>query len=229
MDEYIQVKEYHVKHPRRVVFFFPAGFTKLWQYRWTFRLLNRQGVSVVGFEHKWREAIADFDMDDTVHLVEYINKRVGQKISEHGTALSYTVFGSSFGSVPALYAAKRHDAIDSVILNVPYGTMSNVLWHYKPGRSFLDKLKASGVTTEAKLHKLTQPIETQKDLHKLKNKKVVSFLARNDKIVLDGQKLVDALQQEVPGVILHETQYGHFWGGIENILRKSKWDGVLRG
>ncbi len=228
VTEYYKIKEYPVKNPTRVVFWFPAGFTKLWQYRYTILLLNRMGISVVGFDFKWRKSFNELSPEGLIDFSDQINVSVGEIMSGYSSDMKYSVFGTSVGGVFSLHIAKNYDQVDSAILNMPYGTVSHLLWTYKPAKEFRQRFIDSGIDSEAKLHKLLKPIETQRNLGLLRDKRIVNFTAQNDKIVFDGYDFAKALKKAVPSSTLHETQFGHFWGGIENILRKSKWDSVLR-
>ena len=189
MDQYFSTKIYPAKNAKRVLFFFPAGFSRMWHYRWTVFLLNRMGVTVIGFDFAWKKAIRDSDFSDLVDLVELVDKTVGKIISRGPRSMQYSTLGISFGSILSLYTAKRHKSIRSIILFVPYGTLSNLLWTFKPAKSFIERLMKNGIRSERELEKLTQPIETQYKLNKLRDRKIVSFLGKNDKIVFDGEKL----------------------------------------
>ncbi|HTE57201.1 MAG TPA: hypothetical protein VK694_00500 [Verrucomicrobiae bacterium] len=133
----------------------------------------------------------------------------------------------SYGSVLSLYTAKRHKNIASIILFVPYGTLSHLLWTHKPSRPFTQTLVSNGLKSERNLEKLTKPIETQYQLEKLKDRKVVSFLGRNDKIVFDGQKLVTAIKKQGIDATFYESRFGHFGTAAVNLVWKQRWDRVL--
>lgn len=227
IKDYIKVKTYKAKKEKKILFFFPAGFTKMWQYRYTVFLLNRMGITVVGFDFAWNKAVSELDMGGLIRLVEDTNAIVLNTQLKNPEISEYVVFGTSFGTVCALYAAKRHESIRSIILNMPYGTLAHLLWTHKPSKPFKEMLIKSGIDTEEKLYNAALPIETQADLDELKDRKIVNFTAMNDKIVFDGDDIAKALKKANPKTILHKTQFGHFWGGIENIMRKSKWDRIL--
>ncbi len=209
------------------MFFFPAGFTKMWQYWWTVFLLNRRGITVVGFDFAWKRAIKECDFNDFVELINQVDKAVDEVISNSSTEVQYSVMGLSFGSVLSLYTAKMHENIKSIILFVPYGTLSNLLWTHKPSRPFIEKLMRNGLNTEQELESLTRSVETQYQLDKLKDRKIVSFLGKSDKIVFDGRKLVDAIKQEGIDATFYESRFGHFGTSAIGILQKNKWDKVL--
>src|SRR5688572_24690060 len=136
MNTYFSVKHYKAKNEKKVLFFFPAGFTQMWQYRLTVLQLNRMGVSVVGFNVRWRAAVREYkSFDHFIDVIKDANKTVHQIISQKPDA-EYAALGISFGSVLSLYTAKRHSQIKSIILFVPYGTLSYLLWTYKPSKAF---------------------------------------------------------------------------------------------
>lgn len=226
-SEYLTHRLYKAKNAKKIMFFFPAGFTKMWQYRYTVFLLNKMGITVVGFDFEWHRAVNELDVAGLIKMQENIDEVVIDIQAKNPDIKEYSVFGTSFGTVCALYIAKRHQNIRAVILNMPYGTLAHLLWTHIPSRPFKEALIKNGIDTEEKLHKLTQPIETKANLELLSDRKIVNFTAMNDKIVFDGADIATALKRANPSTILHKTQFGHFWGGIENIARKSKWDAVL--
>jgi alpha-beta hydrolase superfamily lysophospholipase len=228
MNNYFSVKLYSAKNERKILFFFPAAFTQMWHYRWTVFSLNKMGVTVVGLNIAWNRAIRELDFDGLLELVKQIDGVVSDTISKNSLKSDYAVLGVSIGSVLSLYAAKRHDSINSIILFVPFGTLSNLYWTHKPSRPFLDTLMKNGLRTEQDLEKLTQPIETQYQLHKIKHKKLVSFLGKRDKIVHDGQKLIEAIKEQDIDATFYESPFGHFGTALVGLLRKSQWNKILK-
>ncbi len=227
MDRYFSTKVYKAKHEKKILFLFPAGFTKVWQYRWTIYLLNRMGVTVVGFDCEWKKVIRECNFDDLLKIVYQVEKTAGEVITDNPQITEYAVLGISFGSVFSLYTAKRHEQIRSIILFVPYGTLSNLLWTHKPSRPFIKTLLQGGLKTEQDLEKLTQPIETQYQLERLKGRRIVSFLGKSDKVVFDGEKLVAAMQRHHLDATFYESRFGHFGTSVVGIARKRKWDKIL--
>ncbi len=228
MNPYFSHKEYPAKNAKRTLFFFPAGFTKLSFYRYTIHQLNKAGVTVIGFDFRWQKAVREVDLDGLNDILVQVDEVISSHINRQSNPnYKYAVFGSSFGGVIALYIAKRHIGVDSIILNVPHATVSKVLWTHKPSRAFKDTLIKAGIDTEAKLYEALGPLESQADLNLLKDRKIVNFTALNDKIVTDGLELAGALQKANPGTILYQTKYGHFVGGSLGVLRKRKWDLIL--
>jgi alpha-beta hydrolase superfamily lysophospholipase len=228
INPYFTYKVYKAKDAKRTLFFFPAGFTKLSWYRYTIYQLNKMGVTVVGFDFKWRRAVREADLESLHTTFKQVDRAVQQVMAaEPNPKHTFAVFGSSFGGVIALYLAKRHRNIGTIILNVPHATVSKVLWTHKPSRPFKDSLVRQGIDTEAKLHKALTSLESQANLEALKDRKIVNITALNDKIVTNGLELSEALTRANPSVVLHQTRFGHFVGGSLGILRKSKWQFVL--
>jgi alpha-beta hydrolase superfamily lysophospholipase len=166
MDSYFSVRVYEARNAKKVLFFFPAGFTQMWHYRWTVFLLNRMGITVVGFNFAWKRAIREWDFDQLLQLIYQVDQKVDEIIKYYSPKIEYSTLGLSFGSVLALYAAKKHDSINTIILFVPYGTLSNLLWTHKPSRPFIETLIKGGLETESDLEKLTELVETRHDLEK---------------------------------------------------------------
>ncbi len=227
MEKYISTKVYEAKNAKKVLFFFPAGFTQMWQYRWTVFLLNRRGITVVGFNFAWKKAIRDYGFDDLLQLIYQTDMVVDERIKANPSTTEYSALGLSFGSVLALYTAKKHDNIKSIILFVPYGTLSNLLWTHKPSRPFIQTLLKNGLKTEQDLEKLTEPVETQTQLEKLNGRRIVSFRGMSDKIVFDGEKIEFAIEKSKVDSTLHRLRFGHFGTSIVGILQKRKWMKVI--
>lgn len=226
-SEYYQYKIYNAKNATSTVFFFPAGFTQMWLYGLTVRQLNKRGFKVVGFNIKWRKAIQEFDIDGFITFMNQMNDVVTEIQTKTKDNQKYSVFGISFGSLIALYVAKRHKNISSLVLMVPYGKFSHLLMSHEPSKPFKEMLLANGLDTEEKIHLRMLPIESQTNLDTLKNRKIVNYTALNDRIVDDGKEFAEALRKNVPTSVLYETQYGHLWGSVVSILRKSKWLPIL--
>lgn len=226
VNDYFSTREYKAKNEKKILFFFPAGFTQMWHYRWTVFLLNRKGITVLGFNFAWKKAIRECNSPDLVKMIEQVNEVVDDTVSKKPN-MEYATLGLSFGSVLSLYSAKRHKSIRSIILFVPYGTLSNLLWTHKPSRPFIATLMKNGLKAERDLEKLTQPVETQYQLDKLKDRRIVSYLGKSDKIVFDGQKLVDAIKEQGIDATFYESRFGHFGTCVTGILRESKWNQIL--
>lgn len=227
MKEYFTVREYRVKNPKKILFFFPAGFTQMWHYRLVIYWLNRKGISVIGFNFAWKKAIRECDFDKLISLIEEVHHSVEDVMAVNPDIDDYAVLGLSFGSVLALHSAKLHENIRSIILFVPYGTLSHLFWTHKPSRPFIETLLRNGLKTEKDLEELTQPIETQYHLEKLKDRRIVSFKGNNDKVVFDGQKLVDAIKKEGIEANFYESRFGHFGTSVVGLASKRKWTRVL--
>jgi len=199
----------------------------MWQYRWTVFLLNQMGITVVGFDFAWKKAIRECGFEDFINFINQVNQSVDDVITQSSTKVQFSVLGLSFGSVLALYSAKRHESIKSIILFVLYGTLSHLLWTHKPSRPFIETLIQDGLKSEEELEALTQPVETQYQLDRLKGRKIISFLGKSDKIVFDGEKLIDAIKKQNIDATFFETRFGHLGTSVIGILQKRKWDNIL--
>lgn len=219
-------KYYLVKGSDRTMFFFPAGLTKMWQYKLTISQLNKMGISVIGYDIKWKKSIGTMSLDESIAFVKSVSESVGRHIAE-APEKSYSVFGTSYGSVLSLYAAKQYKEISSIILNVPHGNVAEVFWHYKPAKKYIQRLVDSGIKSPEELHKHFKEIEATTDLGKLRGRNIIVFKSLNDKIVPNTQDIIDGLNDENIKVKVYTTSRGHFFGAIENLLKKSKWSKVL--
>lgn len=228
MNPYYTTKKYGTRSAERIVFFFPAGFTKLWQYRWIIFLLNRSGVGVVGFDISWRKAIKECRFDEFMEIILGVSRSVNAYISENSSIERFSVLGISFGSVLALYCAKQNQLIQSIILFVPYGALSRLLWTYRLSQKFLERLEHEEmVDTEDSLHKLTRLVEPQYELEKLKDRQIISHSGKNDKIVRDGQQFINAVKNQKINATFYESRFGHFGTALFGLLKKKRWDKIL--
>jgi pimeloyl-ACP methyl ester carboxylesterase len=225
-NKYFSVREYRIENARKTLFFFPAGFTKLSIYRVLIWQLNKMRIDVVGFDIHWKMAADEATIDGLKKMMAEIDAVASSYIGKNKS--SFAVFGTSFGGAIALYVAKRHKEIESVILNVPHATVSLVLWTYKPARRFMERVKSEGVSTERELNKLFGKVECQYDIDLVAGKKIVNFTALRDTIVPNGQEIADKLQLVEPSTLLYTSRFGHTLGGISGLLRKKKWEVVLK-
>jgi len=85
----------------------------------------------------------------------------------------------------------------------------------------------NGLKSEHELEKLTQPVETQNQLSKLKDRQIVSFLGRSDKIVFDGEELVNAIKKQGIDATFYESHFGHFGASVLGLLHTNKWGRIL--
>jgi hypothetical protein len=219
-------KYYPVKGSNKTMFFFPAGLTKMWQYKLTIAQINKMGISVIGYDIQWKKSIGSMNVDDSIAFVKSVGESVGRHITE-APEKSYSVFGTSYGSVLALYAAKQFKQINSVILNVPHGNVAEVFWSYKPAKKYIERLIASGIANSEELHVLFKEIEATTELGRLRGKNIIVFKSLNDKIVPNSQDIIDGLHAENIDLKVFTTTRGHFFSAIENLLKKSKWQNVL--
>ncbi len=223
-NKYWSSKRYPTKKYKGTVFLFPAGFTYLWMYRLPIYLLSRNGYEVLGFSIKWKKGVKELEFKDLISMFEEMNKFVKDSFQNEG---KYTVFGTSFGGVIATYVAKRNKEIESMILNLTHGSSANLFWDYKPTKKIIQKLKDEGISSEQELSKITEPIESSKDIELLKDRKIVVFVSLNDKVTKDNFGTATALQKVNPNVIIYTTKLGHFSGAIKNIMTRKKWMKVL--
>ena len=225
-DRYFSIREYRTKNARKTLFLFPAGFTKLSSYRVLIWQLNRMDIDVVGFDFFWKKAAQEATIEGLKQLFVDVDSVTSEYIKNSKN--SFGVFGLSFGGAIALYVAKRHKEINSTVLIVPHATMSKVLWTYKPTKRFIERLKNEGVDSEETLNKLLDDTESQFQLELMKRKKIVIFTALNDKIVTNGLELADNLKQIEPSTQSYTSRFGHFFGTVSGLLRKKKWETVLK-
>jgi pimeloyl-ACP methyl ester carboxylesterase len=225
-NRYFSVREYRTKNARKTLFLFPAGFTKLSYYRLAIWQLNRMGIDVVGFDFYWKKAAQEATIEGLKQLFVDVDFVASEYIKNSKN--SFGVFGLSFGGAIAQYVAKRHEEINSTVLIVPHATMSKVLWTYKPTKRFIERLKKEGISSERALNKLFDDTEPQFQLELMKGKKIVIFTAFNDKIVTNGLELADNLKKIEPSAQSYTSRFGHFFGGVSGLLRKKKWEAVLR-
>ncbi|HTE57202.1 MAG TPA: hypothetical protein VK694_00505 [Verrucomicrobiae bacterium] len=90
MNEYFAIREYRAKNAKKVLFFFPAGFTKMWHYRWTVFVLNRMGITVVGFNFAWKKAIRKCNFDNMVDLIKQVDQAVSDTMSQYPQGTQYS-------------------------------------------------------------------------------------------------------------------------------------------
>jgi hypothetical protein len=204
------------------IFFFTAFLTKYWLYYPTINILTRAGYYVVVYDvHK--ELILTKDAQDFLSVTQALITDVQRQVSDlkKQGVRGFSVFGSSMGTVPAMRAAIDTPEIKKVIINITYGSLVDNIWSWKFLRKLKHRLVESGMT-KAELEKLFEPISPLSMATKLPGKKVLLYLAKNDKVILfeQSRQFKQALDKaKVDYQYYQNNTFGHIIGGYGNLLR----------
>ncbi len=209
----------------KVVFVFTGMLTKIWQYRFFIKRLNKAGYSVVIYDYpsrlvhdaKFEEWLEFFDV-----LVDDAQKRINE-FRQDGVRAFYA-YGYSMGTLVAHKLARETPDIHHVILNLTYGDVAANVWISPRTRKAKKNLLKRGVSIE-ELRQNVASFDPIVNVKGLKGKKVLLHLAKRDRILHYPitKETKAAFEQAGLNMQYFENRYlGHIAGGIKNMLSIKK-------
>lgn len=158
------------------------------------RLCNN-GFSVVAFSFSVR-GVLGFTIENLPVAINDICKTVETYEAKRTDSLQTISFGNSMGSVFAWHTAQRVKSIDKVVANTGYALISKMIFEYKQDQTWYKQLVKDGYD-EQSFHKAILDCEPITHFDKLKGKKILLFMNRNDNVIsFSHAKLFkDALEQ----------------------------------
>jgi esterase/lipase len=177
----------------RIYFFLGFGGTTT-MYSPIILRLRKNGFSVVVFRFSVRK-IMDLRIDTLPVSIHDICETVADYETKRTDKLQTISFGNSMGSVFAWHIAQRIRSIDKVVANTGYALISKMTFEWPKNKKWLEELSRDGHTPET-LHKAIIDSEPITHFDKLKGKKVLLFMSRNDNVIdfAHAQIFKDALE-----------------------------------
>lgn len=206
----------------KTVFFFSALMTKYWLYYPTIKMYNKAGYHVVIYDAS-PSIIFDGDVFKFLETSEALLADVREYIpslKEQGVKHFYT-HGSSMGTLFAMKSAIENPEIKKVIVNTTYGRMSDNLWNWNALAHIKKRLVRAGITQE-QFDKILEPISPIPMAKHLKNKKLLLYLAKKDKVMRyeHTTQFREALDKEgVEYQYVENQRFGHLVNWNLNNLR----------
>ena len=223
-----RVKEYPVKSASpRVVVVFTAMGTKIGLYRLFVKLMKAKGYSCLVYDYplkllfepklqEWEQFYID--------IVADAQERIHQLANADNA--SFYAYGVSMGTLIANKFARETKEVKHLILNLTYGVVAQNIWTWKGVKKAKAGLMKQGVDQTA-LRESIKYADPITNASKLKGKKVLLYLTRNDKVlVYDQTKYTKKAFEEAELDLKYvENKYlGHYFSGTKNLLAVNRID-----
>lgn len=215
-----RVREYPVDSDK-VVFVFTAMGTKIGLYRLFVRRMNKKGYTCILYDYplkivhggklkEWKQLFDEVVGDAQKRLEKYRKKGVS----------GFFAYGVSMGTLFANKFTRDTVEIRHVVLNLTYGDIAQNIWTYRGVRKSKLNLISQGID-EAGLREAIEYVDPIANAGKLKNKKVLLYLSRADKVIVFEQteytkKAFEAAELDMEYV--EHKRLGHFLGATKNML-----------
>ncbi len=209
----------------KVVFVFTGVFTKIWQYRFFTKRLNKAGYSVVIYDYSNR-LTNDANVDEWNEFIDTLAEDAEvriKKFKKRGVQYFYA-YGYSMGTLFANKLARETADIGHVILNFTYGDVAAHIWHSPATYKTRRNLRKNNISMDT-LRRYMTPIDPIVNVNGLKGKKVLLHLARRDKFLhypfsIETKKAFE--QAELDMQYEENKHLGHWLGGVKNMLSIQK-------
>jgi esterase/lipase len=217
---------------KSVVFFFTILHSKIWLYRWPIKKLVQHGFTVVAYDYSGK-LVLDGDIEKFITVTKEIEADVKKRIADYKEQAykNFYCFGSSMGTILAIYCAANIKDLTKVIINTTYGSLAENVWTWRYLKRTKNKIIKNGLTME-KLETLLTEISPIPNAKKLKGKKVLLYLARHDEVLPFSQasKFKKALDEATVTYLYYENRsLKHIPSIIANLLRWKIYINFLTG
>lgn len=143
----------------------------------------------------------------------------------------YNEFGGSLGSLIAVLVANESEDISKLILNTAGSDPAENMWvsDITKGK-FKAEIIKQGYTLE-KLQKAWKPISPIHNLDKLKNKKILVYLSKRDRVIPFpvGMKLIQAFEKkQYKYQLIVNPRLGHMYTSLYNSVRANVYLDFLK-
>lgn len=169
------------KHERGRIYFFLGFGGTITAYSPVILRLCKNGFSVVAFRFSVR-GIMNLRIDTLPIAIQDICETVADYESKRTDKLQTISFGNSMGSVFAWHAAQRTKSVDKVVANTGYALISKMTYEWPKNKKWLKELERDG-HTQGTFHKAIEDSEPITHFEKLKGKKVLLLMNRNDNVI----------------------------------------------
>ncbi len=206
----------------KVVFFFTSLGSKYWLYLPVIYTYVRAGYHVVVYDTS-PGIIFDENIFRFLETGEKIARSVQDQVKnmrKKGVKV-FVTHGNSMGTLYAVRSAVETPEITKVIINLTYGSLADNIWSWIVMRNIKKRLQRAGITKE-QVDEILKPISPIPMAAKLKGKKVLLYLAKNDTLMLYKQSLQfkEALDKaKVDYVYIENPYFGHNTNMIINNFR----------
>ncbi len=228
-----KVKEFGGNNHKTVFFYCPFGIPS-WQLMlpglpiWR---LVKNGYRVVAYSYG--NAVATRSLQMTIDNIQAMLVDSATKITKLDESVQISCFGISMGTVLAANVTARHPRIKKVVLNLSYSDTAEHIINLPPIPTISRKrltvyIKAGGGNED--LRTAFQPYAPLNLVNQLKNKRVLLYLSKTDRILQfqHTRQLRDALQANGTDLRYYENKHGgHFFAALYNNLHSKRYLGFL--
>ena len=207
------------KPSNKVVFFFCPFGVRRWQFLMPFLPINRM------LKANYQVVCYDFNIFQvtknpyqSIQAIDQVYDDVFSRVKNYTTknVTNISCFGISYGTLFATYCAANIEAIQSVVLNLPYGDIVDHIKTY-PGMIFLPKFRTKSFMKsgggEESLRKLLKDYTPTFYAEKLSKKRVLIYLSTKDNVLqyAISVKLKNALEKYNTNLTYVESKkYKHY-------------------
>lgn len=215
----------------KVVFLFTAMATRIGLYRLFVAALNRRGYSCVVYDYPLR-IVHDAKHDEWHGLFDEVLGDATGKIAKYKKQgkKHFYAYGVSMGTLFAHKLGRENADISHVVLNLTYGDVASNLWTFWGVRKTMKNLIAQGHTMES-ARDVVAFIDPIVNAPKLKDKKVLLYLSKPDRIIVYKQSkyTLQAFKDAKLDLEYEENKYlGHFLGGAKNMMSIGRLERFLK-
>ncbi len=205
-----------------VIFFFTAFGHKYWLYYPAIKKLTKAGYYVIVYDIN-PNIVFNGNIPELLTHVDILINDIKKQVEslKKQRAKTFISFGNSAGTILAMRAAIEIADIQKVIINLTYGSLTDNIWSWRMLQGVKKSFENAGLS-KSEVEKLLEPISPLSMAPKLKNKKLLLYLAKRDKIILfeQSQQFKEALDEEKIGYIYHQNNvFGHILSGAINLTR----------
>ncbi len=205
----------------RLIFVFTGWGSKISAYEYFVRKLNKNGYSCIIYDYPNHIAM-NGDLDEYRRMYDKVITDAQARLStlKHSGFAHFSAYGYSLGTLIANKFSRDTPDVTHLVLNLTYGDIARTVWTYKGVKTAKDNLIKRGYTEQSvrDFVSFADPIHNAKEL---KGKKVLLYLAKNDRVLRHEftQKTKEALEfHDVDLLYVENKHLGHVLGGIKNIL-----------
>jgi len=208
----------------KLIFIFTGWGSRVSQYAYFVRQLNKKGYACIIYDYPDHVAM-DGDLDEYRRMYDEVIADAQSRLAvlKRSGFTHFSAYGYSLGTLIANKFTRDTPEVTHVVLNLTYGDIARTVWKYKGVKKAKENLIKRGYTEQAVRNFVTfaDPVHNAKGL---KGKKVLLYLAKNDRVLRHQftQKTKEALELHDVDFLYIENKYlGHVLGGVKNMLRTS--------
>lgn len=205
----------------RLIFVFTGWGGKIPQYNYFIRQLNKNRYACIVYDYPNHIAM-DGDLDEYRRMYDEVIADAQSRMTalKRSGFTHFSAYGYSLGTLIANKFCRDTPEITHLVLNLTYGDIARTVWTYKGVKKAKDNLIKRGHTEQSvrDFVAFADPVHNARDL---KGKKVLLYLARNDRVLQHEftQKTKEALELHGVDFLYIENKYlGHVLGGVKNML-----------